>query len=382
MISFLISSLALLLVIGYYLLIHWLLYHWQQIREWEFPSSTKITTSVSILIPARNEAANITACIDSLLAQDFPSKLMEIIVIDDHSDDATPVLVQAYASPLVRLIKLADWAVADTMAFKKAAIQAGVQVAKGELILTTDADCVVPQKWLRYMTSYFEGNDVKCIVGPVAFHEEKTHLERFQSLDFLGMMLITGAGIQSKILHMGNGANLAYPRAVFQAVNGFDGVMDRASGDDMFLLQKIIAKYPGKMGFLKQREATILTKAKPDLSAFIQQRIRWGTKNTSYGERTITLVAGLVFLTCWSLLLSGLAILWGGWIALLFCLLLWGIKSLADYHLLTNATAFFHRKDLRRFFWMGQIGHVFYIAFIGLAALVVKRYVWKGRRVE
>jgi len=382
MIIFLISSVALFFILAYFIVVRWFLYHWRQTPVWNVPAGFQASTRVSILIPARNEALHIRACIDSILQQAYPSQLLEIIVIDDHSEDGTSLLVQTYEDPRVRLFKLADHLDYKTSAYKKAAIQLGVSVATGELLITTDADCIAPPRWLLHLSSFYEEKQPKCIAGPVAFYQEKNGLERFQSLDFLGMMIITAAGIRSSRMYMGNGAHLAYPRAVFEAVDGFEGVQNWASGDDLFLIHKIAARYPDGIRFLKQAEATILTRAKPDLSSFIQQRIRWGTKNSSYSGWAVTLIAGTVFLACWSILAVAFAIPWGGWFGLLFFLFLLGLKTWVDYQLLAEAMTFFHRKDLRPYFGQAQLGHILYIALVGLASLVVKRYEWKGRRVR
>lgn len=382
MIIYLISSAAVLFSIAYFVLIRWLLHQWKQIDHWITATPTPPKTSVTILVPARNEAHNIRHCLDSLLQQSYPSKLLEIIVIDDHSTDATPDLVRTYQHQGVRLLILADILTQPTQSYKKAAITAGIAAAKGTLIVTTDADCLAPHLWIHHIVQSYQAQDWQCIAGPVLFHEEENALEEFQSLDFMGTMIITGAGIYSGQLLMANGANFAYTKAAFEAVGGFSGVVKKASGDDLFLLHKIAQRYPGRIGFLKQIEATIRTKAMPDLRSFAQQRIRWGTKNASYNDYQVTLVAGLVFATCWGIILTFLLSLTGSFYGILGCLLALGIKALADYRLLREATAFFDRRDLRSAFGWAQLGHILYIALLGMASLLVRRYEWKGRRVE
>ena len=382
MIIYLISSAAILFSIAYFVLIRWLLQQWNQLDHWVTIPSTLPKTAVTILVPARNEAHNICHCLNSLLQQSYPSSLLEVIVIDDHSTDATPDLVRSYQNQGVRLLMLADILSQPTQSYKKAAITAGVAAAKGALIVTTDADCLASPHWIHHIVQSYQAQDWQCLAGPVLFHEEQNALEEFQSLDFMGTMIITGAGIYSGQLLMANGANFAYTKAAFEAVDGFSGVVKKASGDDLFLLHKIAQHYPGKVGFLKQFEATIRTKAMPDLRSFAQQRIRWGTKNASYSDYQVTLVAGLVFATCWGIILTFLLSLTGNLYGILGCLLALGIKAMADYRLLQEATAFFDRRDLRSAFGWAQLGHILYIALLGMASLLVRRYEWKGRRVE
>ncbi len=130
------------------------------------------------------------------------------------------------------------------------------------------------------------------------YGEEKSLFEKFQSLDFIGMMGVTGAGIHGRFMNMCNGANLAYEKKAFYEVDGFNGIDKIASGDDMLLLQKMANRFPNQICFLKNKNATVLTHAKSDLKSFFQQRIRWASKSSSYQEFQITFILALVFFFC------------------------------------------------------------------------------------
>ncbi len=359
------------------------LYWWKKIPAWEVPPNFQPQTSVSILIPARNEAAAIGKCLRSILAQHFPIHLMEIIVIDDFSNDATPEVVKSLQDSRIRYLALADFVEENSLiAHKKKGIEAGIQQATGTLIITTDADCYLPSNWLALVVSYYEAKDPAFIAAPVNFTREQNALERFQSLDFNGMMLITGAGIQGRFMHMCNGANLAYPRAVFEEVNGFSGINHLASGDDMLLLQKIAHRYPHRIGFIKNLAATALTPPQSTWASFFNQRLRWASKSTAYREWGITITLGLVFAFCVNILLSLTATLWWGSFAFgLFALQLC-TKSLADFLMLRKSTRFFNRADLMRSFVVSQLYHIFYIVVIGFLANFKQSYEWKDRQVK
>jgi cellulose synthase/poly-beta-1,6-N-acetylglucosamine synthase-like glycosyltransferase len=369
-----------LLGLAYFCLILYFLYHWSRLRLPAANSHFFSSTTVSIIVPARNEAANIETCLRAILNQEYPGHLMEVIVIDDHSEDETANIVKSIPDPRIRLITLVDYPI-QGQAYKKHGIQTAVQQSRGTLILCTDADCQMGPNWLHTMVAFFDQEKVQMLAGPVNFHQEKNLLERFQSLDFLGMMLLTGAGLQSGLMRMGNGANLAYTRTAFDAVGGFSGVDQLASGDDLFLMHKIEQSYPEQVKFLKSLEATVYTRAMPDWKAFFQQRLRWGTKNAAYQEWQITAVLGLVFGLCWAIIGAALlSIVLPGFKYCLLILLL--AKIGADYLLLKAASTFFQRKDLLRVFWRAQILHILYIAFIGLWVNVHKQYEWKGRQVK
>jgi len=375
---------ALLLAAGYIGLIAYMLYHWRQLPHWNpDPSDPPPACSISVLVPARNEATCIGHCLQSLQGQAFPANQFEIIVIDDHSSDATAAVVRAMDMPNLRLLSLADLpSQGAKRSYKKAALAQGIAAARGELIVTTDADCWAPPGWLSLLAARYAAGRPAFLTAPVMLSGEHTALERFQSLDVLGTMVLTGAGIHAGWLHLANGANLAYPRSVFEAVGGFEGIDHLASGDDVLLLQKVADRFPGRIAFVKSRAATVRTEARPTWRGFLQQRLRWATKSTAYRRPQITLVWAFVFAVCTAIILSPVSLLVWGKAALGLPLLLLPAKLGADFFLLRTATHFFGRSELMRSFFLSQCLHIAYVVFIGVLANVVKGYEWKGRRVE
>ncbi len=357
---------------------------WRTLPDWRLPADFIPATRVTVIIPARNEAANIVACLASIVGGDYPPAFLEIIVVDDHSEDETADLVRAFAGHFaaVRLLSLAEFTGPEiTNAYKKKALQLAVSQAAGQLIVTTDADCLAGPQWLSLIVSVFQTkNSVQLLTGPVVFHREKTGFQRFQALDFLGLMGITGAGIHYGFQRMGNGANLAYRKTIFTKLDAYAGNAGQASGDDMFLIQQVAAHYPAGVFFLKNKAATIFTEASPDLRSFVQQRLRWGTKNAALPEWPIRLALGAVFLFCWSLIISVLALplVPGIWRLLIFQL---AVKASVDFLFLRQLCLYFDRRSLLRDFWPSFFLHTLYIALVGLGSLVIKKFEWKGRRV-
>ena len=130
--------------------------------------------------------------------------------------------------------------------YKKKAIETGIAAASGELIVTTDADCIPPPDWLQTIVAFKEKTNAVFIAAPVVFNCNSSIVQVFQAMDFMVLQGITGASVYKKMHSMCNGANLAYERKVFYEVNGFAGIDHIASGDDMLLMHKIAKKYPGK----------------------------------------------------------------------------------------------------------------------------------------
>lgn len=376
---------SLIFTVAYVLIVFRYLAGWGKLSTWEPPPSYTPSTKVTVIIPARNEANQLPACLSSISKLRYPASLLEVIVVDDHSTDETFAIAKAFQDqfPPLKVLKLADYlSSGHHAAFKKMAIGAAIQQSTGALIITTDADCEVQEDWLMLFASFFEAQRPVFIAAPVNFHRETSLFERFQSLDFLGMMGVTGAGVQLNWMNMCNGANLAYTRAAFHEVNGFEGIDQLASGDDMLLMQKIAARYPRKIGFLKNTKATVFTTAKADLPSFVSQRLRWATKSASYREWKVTGILAVVFFYCCLIIGCLLLIPIFGWNAGILLVLLFLLKSLADYFFLGEMADYFNRSDLMRSFIASQILHVLYVSAIGFLGNIKKNYVWKDRKVR
>ena len=353
---------------------------WKALPEVHIPKEHSVKTLISVIIPARNEEKNIEACLQSILKQNYPSELFEVIIIDDHSTDQTVEKVKRFESSQLHLYQLADFLKdSKEQAFKKRALELGIQKASGSLIVTTDADCLAPENWLLHFATLYESKSLRFIAAPVNFHQEQSVFEAFQSLDFMGMMGVSGAGLQGQFMHMCNGANLAYERKAFYEVDGFKGIDQLASGDDMLLMHKIAQRFPGEVAYLKNAQATTFTKAMPKLSDFFSQRIRWASKSGAYQDFKINLILATVFLFCWNILLGLLLLPFFGWTAFIAFSFQIIVKSIFDYRFLGMMARFFKREELMRFFIPSQILHICYIAVVGILANLKKQYRWKGR---
>lgn len=370
-----------LLYIHYFVLYikHWKALPYFNIQEKDYAPRTFI----SVLIPVRDEEDTILPCIYSILAGNYPKNLFEIIVIDDHSSDNTPQYVRDLNHSQVHLVELRHHVQPlENQPFKKKAIEAAIGQAKGDLIVTIDGDCVAQPLWLTLIAAFYETCGKRFIAAPVSFHQETSFFERFQSLDYIGMMGVTGAGVQGNLTHICNGANLAYEKKLFYEVGGFKGIDHVASGDDVLLMQKVVRFHPKAVGFLKNYDATVFTKAKPTLEEFYNQRMRWATKSSSYTEFVTVLQLLVVFVFCGSILTSlCLSIFYDIKYIVFPCLFLF-IKILFDYIFLRILTRFFKREALMNDFLLSQLCHIVYIIVIGFWSNVRKKYVWKGRVVK
>ena len=335
-------------------------------------------THFTIIIPARNEAANIKTCVDTILAQNYPIAFYEIIVIDDFSDDDTAFIVKAMQekNTQVHLLSLADYYKENEISsFKKKAIEKAVLHAKGDWIITTDADCMVPPNLFLLYHQFIEKNNPVFIAAPVMFIEESGVLNTFQVLDFLALQGITAAAVGAGKHSMSNGANLAFEKSAFIAVGGYQGVDEIASGDDMFLMHKMKKTLSNRIGYLFHPDAIVLTKAMGQWKDLLMQRIRWSSKARFYDDNSIFWVLLLVYLYNLSFLLL---LLMGSFETLIISL---AFKTFFEVFFLDAVARFYNLKPVLRWFVFFQPLHIFYTIIAGLFGQV-KTYTWKGRKVK
>jgi len=340
-------------------------------------TATKVSADkASIIIAARNEERNIGPCLESLLAQDFPRTQMEIIVVDDHSNDNTADIVKRYADQGVRLVQMQYQSVFG----KKAAIAMGIASATHDIIITTDADCSYSPTWINTLLSYREKMDAVFVAAPVQFRKEINLLDRFQSLDFMALQGITAAGVSGKYLNMCNGANLLYTKEAYLQVRGFEGIDHIASGDDMLLMEKINKAFPGGVAYCFSEDAIVLTEPAATWSAFIQQRIRWSSKAknyTSFFTKAVLLLVYLLNAAVVALLLAGAFDLQ----LLKYGLLLVAMKTIVELPFMIRIARFFNKPALVAWFIPFQPLHALYTVVAGTFGLF-SRYRWKGREMS
>jgi len=371
-------SITIVLFVIYSVLIVYYWQGWIKIPAYNHDNATSGKTTVSVIIPARNEEENIKALLDSLQTQDYPAELTEIIVIDDHSTDNTAAIVKNY--PNVKLLRLNDELINS---YKKKAIEMAIGHSRGSLIVTTDADCIAGQSWLSTLISFKEKNDAAFIAAPVAFDDDRAHnklLHHFQVLDFLVLQGITGVAVHRKLMSMCNGANLAYEKNVFEEVNGFKTIDHIASGDDMLLMHKINSIHPDKVHYIKSENALITTHTAKTWNEFFNQRIRWASKANKYDDKRIFWVLLLVYLFNFSFLCLFIAgfVNYHYWFYLFY---LWIAKTIVEFPFVFSIASFFKKQSLMKYFFFFQPLHVCYTIIAGWLGQFGS-YEWKGRKVK
>jgi cellulose synthase/poly-beta-1,6-N-acetylglucosamine synthase-like glycosyltransferase len=343
------------------------------------PQGYQPTTSITVIIPARNEANNIANCLQSILHCGYPSHLLHIILVDDFSEDATAEIVSAFKQ--VKLLQLRDVVQSKINSYKKKAIEYAIENATGSLIVTTDADCIVPANWLHYFDFEYRTNNAKCIAAPVLIKPVNNFISLFQQIDFMCLQGMTAVAVSKKQLTMSSGANFGYDKNVFKEVNGFTGIDDVASGDDMLLMHKIFEKYPTQVKYLNSSKAIVTTQPVKTVGAFFNQRIRWASKSTMYKDKRILPVLLVVYCVNLFLFFGFIyAVLFSQqWLCSLGYLLL--VKILAQLFFVIPVTQFYGIKHAIVAFIFAEPFHIVYTIIAGWLAKF-GTYTWKDRKVN
>lgn len=362
------------LLVIYCILILYYKFGWREVRPFLLTTQEPVT-KISVIIAARNEEENIGKLLTSLESQTYSNKFFEVIVVDDHSTDNTVSVVQNFG--FVKLIRLQ---LENINSYKKKAIETGIAAATGDLIVTTDADCVVNENWLKIIAAFKEQTNAVFIAAPVVMQNHLTLLQTFQSLDFLMLQGITAAAVQKRMHNMCNGANLAYERKAFFEVNGFSGVDHIASGDDMLLMQKISHRFPGKIFYLLSKDAIVSTRATKAWKEFFSQRIRWASKATNYNDiKIVSTLFAVYFFNCsiLALFIAGFWMhnLWWGFAGVLI------LKILIEFMFIYPVATFYHKERLLNLFPLFQPLHIIYTVMAGWLGMFGS-FEWKGRRVK
>lgn len=227
--------------------------------------------TVSILIAARNEEADIVACLRAVSKLDYPANQFEVLIGNDASTDQTARIVAEFIAdkPLFRLVEITE---SDTLVRGKANVLAQLaREATGQFLFFTDADTEVPPGWLTTVLSAFTPQTG--IVTGVTMPRGYTVFHHLQALDWLYALTQTSllAGLNIPVTAMGN--NMAISRTAYDDVGGYENLPFSIT-EDYALFRAIIQR---DYGFKNLLNPDVLAFSKPanSVSAFLQQRKRW-----------------------------------------------------------------------------------------------------------
>lgn len=360
---------SILICVLYFALVLIFVVGWRRTPLFEPDESVDLHSglSVSVVIACKNEENNLPKLLSCLQMQSCQH--FELILVNDHSSDATMSVMEA-AQSLFLNIKVID----AELCGKKNALKEGIMAASGSLIITTDADCLPGPNWLKVICSFQQSQPCDLIICPVQLTENKSLFARLQALEF-NMLIASGAGAAGVGMPiLCNGANLAFTKEAWMQ-SKLDLVAEQMSGDDIFLLQSI-KKRGGVIRFLKSESAIVFTEPANTLTAFFKQRRRWASKSPAYTDIQLIFTACIVFFISFCMLILVFSSLFYPSLLVVF-FYIFGVKFIADIIFLYFIRSFFKEEQLWFHSFLLSIIYPFYIVLVAISALVFKNKSWR-----
>ena len=278
---------------------------------------------VSVIIPVRNEAENINRCINCLIEQDYPQDRFEIIPVNDASDDETGEILNNIAENNMRIKPVHILSHSRDNKGKNNAIDRGIQICKGEFIITTDADVWMGIRWLSTVAQAFD-NDTGVIIGLTLDEFSGNPVHAYQALDSGCIAVIAAALSEMKFPITCQGANLAFRRSAYFEVRDRILWLSENRGNHEWQMQEIDISTGWSIQPLINPESFVYTHPPNTWKALLNQRTRWASTGKDYTKLSVRFYLTLIYGSLLSFIL-GLWILSPGYLALI-----WGVKLFID----------------------------------------------------
>lgn len=365
---FYILPLALVAIYGVFILKLFLIYS----KAAKAKSSKKHLQSCSIIIPFRNEEKKLNALLESIASLEFPKDHFEIILIDDHSEDLGFEIVEKFIdeNPDEPYLVLKN----EKREGKKGAIAMGIAKSRFDIILQTDADCVVPSQWIWQMMEPFNQEEVSAVLGKVNMKSNSGYLGKIMALEFASLQ---ASGISLALMQipiMSNAANMAYRKSRVPenlAGKNSDG------GDDVLLIQSLSKADP--LSVKVALDSVVSTLVPETVLEFFKQRLRWGSETPNYPLTQGKWIAALVFLLSLSQVFLLLLGIWKPGFFILFGFIYF-LKLIPDYLLLKAYLKNEQDKNLLVWVPLMAVVYPFYISITVLYILFGSANLhWKDR---
>lgn len=376
---------------------------------------------VSVLIPARDEAETIKACLVSVLENEYPPDRLEVIVIDDASSDRTAAkarrIARRYAesvpagedsaaeeiatedlvaedfsrndhsagreNPVVRVVRVdhdESSALNESDApvrlsrHKSAALRKGLEASTGEVIVTTDADCVVGPRWIRTLVRRCT-DETPFVSGPLRYDWREKWFDRYQAVEMSALVAFGGGTIGAGIPTICNGGNVAVRRDLLDAY-----ASDVPLAADEVLLQHVAYDTDARVVFEAHPDAVVETACVDTGREYVEQRTRWAWMGSRYPHAVPVAVSAFEWLTSASFLGLGVAsIVFPAWQPIVMSCFLG--KVAADAALTIPTMRHLGQNELTRTFIPATLFWTVSVTVMGLLGTFGTVY-WKGRRVK
>lgn len=338
----------------------------------------RYANSFSVIISARNEEQNIKASLETVLSQTISQDNYEVIVVDDRSDDATPDILLSLQRkyPILSIIKISS--TPQGWSPKKYAVSQAIAAAHHEVLVFTDADCLVPDTWLETIDRHF---NPQCgfLQGITSYSTRSTMNALFfglQAIDFLSHNIVSAAAIGAGIPVNSNANNMAVRKSAYTQAGGYGEYSSIVSGDDDLLLQRIDKNQKWRIHFMADIAGAVTTSPTQTIGELLDQRKRWGSKTIHYNPRQVMFLSG-IFLFYSAIVAVGIGGIFNPALFLL-CGSMLILKFSGEMIILWKGTALFNQKQLRRYILIASLLQLPLVLFSVLGG-IWGRFSWKGQ---
>lgn len=327
--------------------------------------------SVSIIVCAKDEEKYIEKCILSILKINYPMIKMEVIMVNDRSEDDTGEIMKKYSSvnSHFRYVEIKEEG--ERLKGKTNALNEALKTARGEIIFTTDADIEVNPNWVREMLNCYDTRTG--VVSSYSVIRPENLFSLLQSIDWLYLLSVAcgGDGIGIPISCVGN--NMSYRKEAYDKVGGYEGIKFSVT-EDFMLLQKIHKEGKYNTKFPLNVNTMNITAACLNITELLRQKKRWasgGLGEFNYGIIIgfLSWLTGLVILTGWLYLNI---YIWAGFIL---------FKILTDIIFILPAVSEFKMFRVLIYLPLFEIYFSIYVIITSFMLLTGRQVVWKKQRI-
>lgn len=330
---------------------------------------------LTVLIAVRNEEQNIEESLKCALSQSYPMDKYEVIIADDRSSDRTPEIVKRYCSENsnLRYVRVDD---SDTVIPKKTALMRGLDIAKGEIIVSTDGDCIFSKEWLASINTCFS-DKVGMVIGHTNYTRPDTFWKGIDNIDYFSQRAlgVAFAGIGSA--YTCTASNFAYRREIYNNNREDFSKLKVRPAEDNYFLHCVHTKSKYTFSIPTDKESIVSTNGASSFSHFMNQRFRWG----AYGGNIVTLGVKLFFIP----MLLYYSFIWISLIGGLFGIPIFTVlilsflcKLITDFLFMLKAAALYHCKYLLLYFIPLSVIHLLLVPVIVIKGNLFT-FKWKGR---
>jgi len=325
--------------------------------------------TVSIIVAARNEEENILECIQSLDKLEYPEGLIEIILADDNSTDATGKIIDEFISDKPKFSKIIPTKAKGKLKGKTLAIANAIEFVSNEIILTTDADCTVSPTWAKRLASYYIDDRVALVNG-ITNQFEIDNFSGMQSVDFI-ILLSTASGtinIGKPMSCIGN--NMSYRKSVYEEVGGYENLKFSVT-EDFRLLMAIDKLKKYKILYPIDKESLVTSKACSTVKELYHQKKRWSVGGLDSEPAGLALITS-AFLTNLMMLLS-IFFFSKAIIPLIV------FKLLIDYFFIAPVFKKLELKLELKHFLIFELYYISYVVVMPFILIFTRKVIWKER---